>query len=168
MAVAGSGWGITRKASQNIEFTYKWAIEDFDFAMQVEVGGGKIESGRFCIPGVPGEFYMVMEKKNEGVFHVKLGDQELDAKFNFSVVLKSTVMGTKAAGKLEVIKEGANTLHYALCHGNRHFHKSKNSLHAHFTLKSIHFFIWCKTTNILTYIKISKKMRIFEGLLWKN
>ena len=114
MAVAGSGWGITRKASQNIEFTYKWAIEDFDFAMEVEVGGGKIESGRFCIPGVPGEFYMVVEKKNEGViegvYHVKLGDQELDTKFNFSVVLKSTVMGTKAAGKLEVIKEGANTL----------------------------------------------------------
>ena len=110
MAVAGSGWGITRKASQNIEYTYKWAIEDFDFAMEVEVGGGKIESGRFCIPGVPGEFYMVLVKRKSMDMHAKLGDQVFDVKFNFSVFLKSTVMDTTAAGKLEVIKEGANTL----------------------------------------------------------
>ena len=135
-----AGWSKTN-VSQNIEYSHKWEIQNFDLAMAV--GGGKLESCRFCIPGVPEEFYMELKNKTECTsygYEMKLGDQELDAKFNFSVVLKSTVMGTKAAGKLEVIKEGANTLHYALCHGNRHFHKSKNSLHAHFTLKSIHSF----------------------------
>ena len=45
MAAARNGWGITRKASENIEFTYKWAIEEFDFAMGVEKDG-KVESPR--------------------------------------------------------------------------------------------------------------------------
>ena len=107
-----AGWGIT-KISQNIEFTYKWAIENFDLAMVV--GEGKLESGRFCIPGVPGKFHVAVEKKldhtyDQMVKRVKLGDQEFQAKFYFSVSMKSTVVGTKAAGKLEVIKEGAKTL----------------------------------------------------------
>ena len=32
MAAAGSGWSITGK-SPNLEYTHKWAIENFDFAM---------------------------------------------------------------------------------------------------------------------------------------
>ena len=122
MAATRTGWSITRRVSENVEYTHNWAIEDFDFAM--EVGGCKIESGRFCIPGVPGEFYMVVVKSKRLGMRAKLGNQEFYVKFHFSVLLKSTVMGTKAAGKLEVMKEGANTLsgqfgdpakHYFLC-----------------------------------------------------
>ena len=104
-----AGWGIT-KSSQNTEYTYKWAIENFDHAMVV--GEGKIKSGRFCIPGVRGEFHIVVENKMESdqmTKRVKLGDQEFRARFYFSVSLKSTSC-LKAAGKLEVIKEGAKTL----------------------------------------------------------
>ena len=43
------------------------------------------------------------------------------------------------------------TMGYAMSIDILEVHKSKNSLHAHFILKSIHsFFIWCKTTKILT------------------
>ena len=117
--MAGSGWSITGK-SQNIEYTHKWAIENFDFAMEVE--GGKLESHSFSIPGVSGEFHMVVEKVQEYSSgagrsavekmptRVKIGDQELEVKFYFSVRLVSTAKDTKAAGKLEVIKEGAETL----------------------------------------------------------
>ena len=109
--------GIT-KVSQNIEFTYEWEIENFDLAMAV--GEKKLKSSSFCIPGVQGEFHMVVGKIMKPYPHqnhtkpipdrVKVGDQELVPKFYFSVSLKSTVEGTKAAGKLEVIKEGAKTL----------------------------------------------------------
>ena len=119
MAAAGSGWSITGK-SPNLEYTHKWAIENFDFAM--EVGGGKIESHSFSIPGVPGEFNMVVQKKQEyssgsgrKVSYkmptcVKIGDQELEIKFYFSVTLQKKGKETNAAGKLEVIKEGEETL----------------------------------------------------------
>ena len=42
---------------------------------------------------------------------LKVNDQEIEAKFFFSVSLlhQSTVKGTKAVGKLEVIKEGTET-----------------------------------------------------------
>ena len=61
------------------------------------------------------------------------------------------------------------TMRYAMSIDILEVHKSKNSLHAHFMLKSIHsFFIWCITTKILTLYQNFKKMRIFEGLLWKN
>ena len=116
-----AGWGIT-KNSQNSEYTYKWAIENFDFAM--EVGEGKIESSSFCIPGVSAEFQIVVEKKEEPFFYhrstsyqmptrLKVNDidnaKEFEAKFYFSVSMKSTVEDTNAAGKLEIIKEGAET-----------------------------------------------------------
>ena len=119
MAAAGSGWSVTGN-SQNIEYTHKWMIENFDFAM--EVGKGKIESHSFSIPGVPGEFHMVVKRKadpasseefrNRGIL-LKIGDQEVQVKFYFSVSLiqKSTAEDTNAAGKLEIIKEGAETLY---------------------------------------------------------
>ena len=119
MAVAKAGWSTTRKVSQDVVYTHNWAIEDFDFAMGV--GDGKIESGIFCIPGVPGEFHLVAERKLEkfpqssGLMHnemptrLKVNDQELEAKFFFSVSLlhEAPVKGTKAAGKIEVVKEGS-------------------------------------------------------------
>ena len=93
-------------------------IENFDFAM--EVGKGKIESHSFSIPGVPGEFHMVVKRerdpassaefRNRGLF-LKIGDQEVQVKFFFSVSLMSTAEDTNAAGKLEIIKEGAETLY---------------------------------------------------------
>ena len=42
---------------------------------------------------------------------IKIGDQELDVKFFFSASLKSTAKATEAAGKLEIIKEGAEILY---------------------------------------------------------
>ena len=51
-AAKKSGWSTTRKVSQDTVYTHNWAIEDFDFAMGV-VADWKIESGIFCIPGVP-------------------------------------------------------------------------------------------------------------------
>ena len=60
MATDRAGWSITRKVSENIEYTHKWAIESFDFAMGANMG--RIKSGRFCIPGVPGEFHMVVKE----------------------------------------------------------------------------------------------------------
>ena len=51
---------------------------------------------------------------------MKLDGQEFDARFYFSVSLKSTVEGTKAAGKLEVIKEGAQTLSGAFGDAAKH------------------------------------------------
>ena len=106
-----AGWGITRN-SQQIEYTYKWAIENFDFAMKL--GEEKIESGSFSIPGVPGEFHMMIAYVTEGSMSIKRvkvnGQEYFDIKFYFCVTLKSTVEGTKAAGKLEVIKDGADTM----------------------------------------------------------
>ena len=70
MAAARNGWGITRKASENIEFTYKWAIEEFDFAMGVG-GDGKLESPRFRLPGVSGEFHILVERKHRSIHIAK-------------------------------------------------------------------------------------------------
>ena len=118
MALAKSGWSSTKKVSQDIVYTHNWAIEDFDFAMGVN-SPGKLYSDRFCIPGVFGEFHLVVEIKMEsGVDRycdamptvVKVEDQQLDAKFYFSVSLRSTGKDLRAHGKLEVLKEGAETL----------------------------------------------------------
>ena len=105
MATDRAGWSITRKVSENIEYTHKWAIERFDFAMGANMG--RIKSGRFCIPGVPGEFHMVVKEQTERCYDtrsslsdskapkgVKVNDQEFDVKFYFSVSLKSTVEGS--------------------------------------------------------------------------
>ena len=123
MAVAKAGWSTTRKVSQDIVYTHNWAIEDFDFTMGV-VADGKIESGVFCIAGVPGEFHLVVERKlekfprgghtySEMPTRLQVNDQELEAKYFFSVALlhQGAAKGswTKAAGKLEVLKEGTET-----------------------------------------------------------
>ena len=116
--MAAAGWSITTN-SENTEYTHKWAIKNFDFAM--EVGEGKVESSKFSIPGVPGEFQMVveLEKKywatskcyQQMPTRIKIRDQqEFGVKFFFSVSLKSTAEGIKAVGKLDVIKEGTDTL----------------------------------------------------------
>ena len=119
MAAARAGQSITRRVSENIEYTHKWIIEDFDFAMRVKMVDkhGKLESDRFCIPGVFGEFHLVIEIVylveigHEMPKTVKVEDQQLDAKFYFSVSLKSTGKDLVAHGKLEVLKEGAETLY---------------------------------------------------------
>ena len=112
-----AGWGITRNLP-NIEYTYKWAIEDFDIVIKL-VRLGEIKSDSFSIPGVAGEFQMVVKQTHypnhpNHMFkmpsRVEVIGQELDVNSYFSVSLKSTVEGTKAAGRLEVIKEGAETL----------------------------------------------------------
>ena len=120
MAAARAGQSITRRVSENIEYTHKWTIEDFDYAMMVKMvgrhGTGKLESDRFCIPGVFGEFHLVIEIVylveigHEMPKTVKVEDQQLDAKFYFSVSLRSTGKDLRAHGKLEVLKEGAETL----------------------------------------------------------
>ena len=100
-----AGWGITRK-SENTEYTYKWTIEDFDFAMRVE---GRVESASFAIPGVSGLFILVAHKIQR-VRRIQDWDSgNRTPKAYFSVCLKSTSNTTKAAGKLEVIKEGVRT-----------------------------------------------------------
>ena len=100
-----AGWGITRK-SENTEYTYKWTIEDFDFAMRVE---GRVESASFAIPGVSGLFILVAQKIQR-VRRIQDWDSgNRTPKAYFSVCLKSTSNTTKAAGKLEVIKEGVET-----------------------------------------------------------
>ena len=50
------------------------------------------------------------EFRNRGCI-LKIGDQEVQVKFFFSVSLMSTAEDTNAAGKLEIIKEGAETLY---------------------------------------------------------
>ena len=117
-----AGWGITRK-SENTEYTYKWTIEDFDFAMRVE---GRVESASFAIPGASGLFNLVAENLGKRTFNAnvvaeKLGNRTTNngdphvarvarpVPLIFSVSLKSTSNTTKAAGKLEVIKEGVKT-----------------------------------------------------------
>ena len=76
-----AGWGITRK-SENTEYTYKWTIEDFDFAMRVE---GRVESASFAIPGVSGLFNLVAEEKA-----VSANRPPETTETYFSVYLKST------------------------------------------------------------------------------
>ena len=58
----GAGWSVTKKDFENVEYTYKWHIENFDFAMETEKG--KIESSSFCIPGVPAEFKLMVLKRS--------------------------------------------------------------------------------------------------------
>jgi len=60
-----------------------------------------------------GEFHMVVEKgpySKKMATRVKVDDQEFDVKFYFLVSLKSTARDMKAAGQLDVIKDGNETL----------------------------------------------------------
>ena len=114
--MALAGWSVTRTL-KNIEYIERWEIEDFDLAWGV--GEGKIHSKTFTIPGVEGFFHMELamkrEKQRDGIGFAKpkditIGGQSFKAKSYFSVSLKSTNEETKAAGKLEIIKQGAETL----------------------------------------------------------
>ena len=119
-----SAWGVTTNA-KNIEFTYNWAIEKFDFNMAAVKD--KIESPRFTIPGVTGEFNLVVAKymyRTIGGHYVrmptniKIGDNQFDIKCLFSVAVKSSVADERLIGELEVIKDGAETQRGNLRGGN--------------------------------------------------
>ena len=121
MATSGS-WSATRKVP-DIEHIHKWEIEDFDLYMMRE--NGMIKSNNFSIPGVPGEFYMAVAVKTEWIEgrrsfieHMPTRlfggaakpDLEIQIEFYFSVILKYKCKGmVRAAGKLEITKEGAGT-----------------------------------------------------------
>ena len=96
MSVAKSGWSTTKKISKDIKYTHKWSIENFDFAMGL--GGGKVESDSFHIPGVLGEFQLMIDKnkfpaaqahstslREQKPTKLKLNDEEFEAKHYFSV-----------------------------------------------------------------------------------
>ena len=108
MSVAKSGWSTTKKISKDIKYTHKWSIENFDFAMGL--GGGKVESDSFQIPGVLGEFQLVIAAywRDQKPTKLKLNDEEFEAKHLFLVNLTFTSVDKdlKAAGKLELVKEG--------------------------------------------------------------
>ena len=85
------------------------------------LGGGKVESDSFHIPGVLGEFQLMIDKnkfpaaqahstslREQKPTKLKLNDEEFEAKHYFSVDLTftSVVKDLKAAGKLEIVKEG--------------------------------------------------------------
>ena len=120
----GVEWSVTKKDFENVEYTYKWHIENFDFAMETEKG--KIESSSFCIPGVPGEFKMMVLKKEckfgsgrsyshkmpeKIILRGEEGHLTVEIKHLFSVFLKSTERDTRAAAKVEVTQEGKDTLY---------------------------------------------------------
>ena len=109
-----AGWSMTRTL-KNIEYIERWEIEDFDLAWGV--GEGKIHSKTFTIPGVEGFFHMELlmkrEKHSNGYAkpkNIKIGEQSFKPKSYFSVSLKSTNEKTKASGKLDIIKQGAEIL----------------------------------------------------------
>ena len=124
-----SAWGVTTNA-KNIEFTYNWAIEKFDFNMAAVKD--KIESPRFTIPGVTGEFYLVAAKhmfcfysghnvSNVMPTNIKIGDKQFDIKCLFTVAVKSSVADERLIGELEVIKDGVETQRGNLRAGNNRF-----------------------------------------------
>ena len=118
-----SAWGVTTNA-RNIEFTYNWAIENFDFNMAAVED--KIESPRFTIPRVKGEFSLVVAKKMcWGVMptKIKIGSNQfdIDTKYFFSVAVQSSVADERLIGELEVIKDGVETQRGNLRAGNNYF-----------------------------------------------
>ena len=136
----GAGWSVTKKDFENVEYTYKWHIENFDFAMETEKG--KIESSSFCIPGVPGEFKMMVLKKEckfgsgrsyshkmpeKIILRGEEGHLTVEIKHLFSVFLKTTERDTRAAAKVEVTQEGKDTLCGKF--GDSSAHKFLNPLH---------------------------------------
>ena len=136
----GAGWSVTKKDFENVEYTYKWHIENFDFAMETEKG--KIESSSFCIPGVPGEFKMMVLKKEckfgsgrsyshkmpeKIILRGEEGHLTVEIKHLFSVFLKSTESNTRTAAKVEVTQEGKDTLCGKF--GDSSAHKFLNPLH---------------------------------------
>ena len=137
----GVGWSVTKKDFENVEYTYKWHIENFDFAMETEKG--KIESSSFCIPGVPGEFKMMVLKKvckfgsgrsyshkmpEKIILRGEEGHLTVEIKHLFSVFLKTTERDTRAAAKVEVTQEGKDTLCGKF--GDASAHKFLNPLRA--------------------------------------
>ena len=80
------------------------------------LGGGKVESDSFHIPGVLGQFQLVIDGnkfystslRDQKPTKLKLNDEEFEAKHLFLVNLTSTSVDKdlKAAGMLELVKEG--------------------------------------------------------------
>ena len=115
-----SAWGVTTNA-KNIEFTYNWAIEKFDF--NIAAVKEMIESPRFTIPGVQGELYLMVEKRGYSFIrdsndtgttvmptNIKIGDRQFNINSLFSVAVKSSIVIDESfIGELEVIKDGADT-----------------------------------------------------------
>ena len=105
MSIAKSGSSTTKKISEDIKYTHKWSIENFDDAM--ELGRGGVKSNSFHIPGVLGEFQLKTSPPWKTV-KLKLNDEEFEAKHLFLVNLTFTSVDKdlKAAGMLELVKEG--------------------------------------------------------------
>ena len=115
-----SAWAVTTNA-KNIEFTYNWAIEKFDF--NIAAAKEMIESPRFTIPGVKGELYLMLEKRGYSFIrdsndtgttvmptNIKIGDRQFNINSLFSVAVKSSIVIDESfIGELEVIKDGADT-----------------------------------------------------------
>ena len=146
----GAGWSVTKKDFENVEYTYKWHIENFDFAMETEKG--KIESSSFYIPGVPGEFKMMVLKKEckfgsgrsyshkmpeKVILRGQEGHLTVEIKHLFSFFLKSTESNTRAAAKVEVTQEGKDTLCGKF--GDSSAHKFLNPLQFHQTLSDYRY-----------------------------
>jgi len=99
MSVAKSRSSTTKKISEDIEYTHKWSIENFDDAM--EPGRGLEDS--FQIPGVLGEFKL---KISPSWKTVKLKEFEAKHLFLVNLTFTSVDKDLKAAGMLELVKEG--------------------------------------------------------------
>ena len=99
MSVAKSRSSTTKKISEDIEYTHKWSIENFDDAM--EPGRGLEDS--FQIPGVLGEFKL---KISPSWKTVKLKEFEAKHLFLVNLTFTSVDKDLKAAGMLELAKEG--------------------------------------------------------------
>ena len=104
------------KVIKNIKNLHRWDIEDFDAAWGVSEG--LVQSKSFSVPGVAGYFHLELALKREKHCNgfavpknIKI-DQggNFKPKSYFSASLKSSMEETKAAGKLEIIKDGENTL----------------------------------------------------------
>ena len=92
MSVAKSG---------SIVHTEEWKIENFDDAMKP--GRGGVKSDGFHISGVPGEFQLVISPSWKTV---KLKEFEAKHLFLVNLTFTSVDKDLKAAGKLELVKEG--------------------------------------------------------------
>ena len=92
MSVAKSG---------SIVHTEEWKIENFDDAMKP--GRGGVKSDGFHISGVPGEFQLVISPSWKSV---KLKEFEAKHLFLVNLTFTSVDKDLKAAGKLELVKEG--------------------------------------------------------------
>ena len=96
MSVAKSG---------SIVHTEEWKIENFDDAMKP---GRGVKSDGFHISGVPGEFQLVISPSWKTV---KLKEFEAKHLFLVNLTFTSVDKDLKAAGMLELVKEGEERSH---------------------------------------------------------